>query len=161
MRQTRNYGALHDTHREVPTEGRRLNSSAAPGQEEPAPLRQPRNYGALHETQHQVDQQQNSPEPEERAEQPGPLRSWTHYGGMVPQQASAMIWHQQNIEIRMAESDKPGAEREGEGAESSQSDQELDQAELQEAQAAIQETRQREATERARQQERERSGPER
>ena len=158
MRQTRNYGALNESHREVDEQ---QNSSAAPGQEDPAPSRQPRNYGALHETQSQVDGRQNSPATEERAEHPAPLRSWTHYGGMVPQQGSANIWIRQNYEIRMAESDKPGAGREGEGAQSPQSNRDQDQAELQEARAAVEDARRREAAERARQHEHDRSGPER
>jgi hypothetical protein len=94
LRQTRNYGALNESHRESLPRTRsgvdeQQNSSAAPGQEDPAPLRQPKNYGALHETQSQVDGRQNSPATEQRAEQPAPLRSWTHYGGMEPQQGSA------------------------------------------------------------------------
>ncbi len=80
---------------------------------------------------------------------------------MVPQQASANIWIRQNHEIRMAESDKPGGEREGEGAQPSQPNREQNDPELQEARAAVEEARRREAAERARQQERERGGPER
>jgi hypothetical protein len=61
----------------------------------------------------------------------------------------------------MAESDKPGAGREGEGAQSPQSNRDQDQAELQEARAAVEDARRREAAERARQHEHDRSGPER
>ena len=124
-------------------------------------MRQQRNYGALHDTRREVDEQQNAPAPEESAERRGPLRTWTHYGGMVPQQESANKWIRQNYEIRMAANDKPGASREGEGAQSSQSESEQDQAELQEARAAVEEAKKREGAERARQQEHERSGPER
>jgi hypothetical protein len=132
--------------------------------------RQSRNYGALHETQREIDeqQQQDTPAPEEQAARRGPLRTWTHYGGMVPQQASANKWIRQNHEIRMAanessqgrEEPAPGSTR-GKGTQSQQSEQEQDQAELQEARAAVEEAKQREASERVRQQERDRSGPER
>jgi hypothetical protein len=132
-------------------------------------LRQTRSYGALHETQHEIDEQKDTPASEEHAARRSPLRSWTHYGGMVSQQESANKWIRQNNEIRMAanesqstgrEEPAPGATR-GEGTQSRQSEQEQDQAELQEARAAVEEAKQREASERGRQQERDRSGPER
>jgi len=147
LRQSRNYGALHETHQQTDEQ-----------QNSPSASREPRNYGALHETQHQVDEQLGQQGPE----RPDVLRSWTHLGGMVPQQGSANEWIRQNYEIRMAENDKPGADREGDGQQQSpQQDREQDQAELQEARAAVEEARRREAAERALQQQRERSGPER
>jgi hypothetical protein len=125
-------------------------------------VRQQRYYGAVNDTRRQIDEQQVTPGPasEERADPARPLRTWTHYGGMVPQQESANKWIRQNHEIRMAANDKPGTSREGEGAQPSQ-DRAQDQAELQEDRAAVEEARRREAAERARQQERERGGPER
>jgi hypothetical protein len=79
---------------------------------------------------------------------------------MVPQQDSANKWIEQNRKMRtkMAENDKSGTERDGEGAQPSQSEREADAADLEEARAAVEEAKQREAYERARQQER---GPER
>jgi hypothetical protein len=153
LRQSRNYGALHETHRQVDEQ----QQSPAPG------ARQPRHYGALHETQHQVDEQRNSPAetPEKRPERPAVLRSWTHHGGMVSHQDSANNWIKQNHGIRMAESDKNGTGREAEGAQPSQPNRQSNEAEVQEARAAVEEARRREAAERARLQERERSGPER
>jgi hypothetical protein len=150
LRQSRNYGALHETHRQ------------ADEQQTPpaAPSRQPRDYGAVRETHHQVDEQQNQNSPAKTPERPDVLRSWTHHGGMVPQQKSANDWIKQNNEIRMANGDKPGAGREGEGAQPSQPNREND-PDLQQARAAVEEARRREAAERARSQERERSGPER
>lgn len=129
-------------------------------------MRQQRNYGALNETRRQTDEQQQSETARsdaaaERTTQAGPLRTWTHYGGMVPQQESANRWVRQNHEIKMAANDRPDGARAGEGAQSSQQDQAQDQAELQEARAAVEEARKREAAERARLQERERGGPER
>jgi hypothetical protein len=125
-------------------------------------LRQQRNYGALDQAHQQLDEHHatSGQAPEERGDQ-GPLRTWSHHGGMVPQQESANKWIRQNHEIRMAANDKSGSEREGEGAQSPQSDRAPDQAELQEARAAVEEARRREAAERTRQQERERGGPER
>jgi hypothetical protein len=101
-------------------------------------LRQQRNYGALNQTRQQIDEQQRSPETpapaqEKRAAPKGPLRTWTHYGGMVPQQESCNKWLRQNHEIRTAANDKPGASREGEGARSPSSDRAQDPSELQEA----------------------------
>jgi hypothetical protein len=125
-------------------------------------VRQQRHYGALNETPRQIDEPEVTPDPapEERADPARVLRTWTHYGGMVPQQESANEWIKQNREIRMAANDKTGAGRDGESAQSSQ-DRAQDQAELQEARAAVEEARRREAAERARSQERERDGPER
>ena len=80
---------------------------------------------------------------------------------MVPQQKSANDWIKQNNEIRMANGDKPGAGREGEGAQPSQPTASRTTPDLQQARAAVEEARRREAAERARSQERERSGPER
>lgn len=150
MRQPRSYGALHETQHVVDEQQNSQLETPSPGAS-----REPRNYDALHETQAQVDDQLNRPAPE------GPQRSWTHHGGMVPQQESANEWIRQNYEMRMAANDKSGESREEEKAQQPESDHAQDQAELQEARAAVEEARQREATERARQQERERSGPER
>jgi hypothetical protein len=153
VRQPRNYGALNDTHREVDQQ-----------QNSPADARPARNYDALRDTQHQVDEKQNSPAQTPQKRPDGPVvRSWTEQGGMVAHQESARDWIEQNQEIRkkMAQNAKSGASRGGEGTQSPQSEREQDQAELREARAAINETRQREAAERARQQERGRSGPER
>ena len=150
MRQARNTGALHETHRQVDDQ-----QEFAP---EPSASRSPRNYGALQETQHQIDDRNSL------AKRASALfRSWTHHGGMVEHHASANEWIRQNHEIRtkMAANDKSGPGREGEGAQSPQSNREQDQAELQEARAAVEEARRREGAERARQQEHDRSGPER
>jgi hypothetical protein len=68
-----------------------------------------------------------------------------------------MIWHKQNIETKMAQNENSGAARDGQGGQSSNEN----DPELQEARAAVEEARRREAAERARQQEHERSGPER
>lgn len=68
-----------------------------------------------------------------------------------------MIWHKQNVEIKMAANDKSGTERAGEG---SQPGREENDPELQQARAALEDARQRQA-ERARQQDREHGGPER
>jgi hypothetical protein len=157
LRQSRSYGALHETHRQVDEQ-----------QSAPAEQRQARNYGALHETQHRVDEQQNAA-PEPGPERPDMQRSWSHRGGMVPQQESANHWIRQNNGIRMSDNEKPGAGREepapgvtrGEGAQPSQPGRDQNDPELQEARAAVEEARRREAAERARMQERERSGPER
>jgi hypothetical protein len=155
LRQARNAGALRETHRQVDQE---LDAPAGP--EQPA-FRRSRNDAAEQETQRGVDEE-NSRAAQE-AHHPSVLRTWTHRGGMVEQQASANRWVRQNQEIRarMAANDSPGSGREGEGAQSRQSGQEQDRAELEEARAAVEEARRREAGERARQQERERSGPER
>lgn len=149
MRQPRSFGALQETHRQV--DGQE-NAPEAPAS------RPARHYGTLHDTEQQVEAQNA------RAKQAAPeLRSWTHHGGMVEHHASANEWIRQNHEIRtkMAANDKSGAGRDGEGAPSSQSNREQGQAELQEARAAVEEARRREAAERARQQEHDRSGPER
>jgi hypothetical protein len=61
----------------------------------------------------------------------------------------------------MAANDKSGAGQESEGPQSPQSNRGQDQAELQDARAAVEEAKRRESGERARQQERDRSGPER
>jgi hypothetical protein len=149
LRQSRSYGALNETHRQIDEQ-----QNSQPETPTRTTSRDPRNYGALHETHRQADE---APEPE----RPGPLRSWTHRGGMVPHQESAHTWIRQNNEIRMAESDKSGPAREGEAAQPSQPNRDQNQAELQEARAAVEEARRREAAERARLQERERGGPER
>jgi hypothetical protein len=142
VRQQRNYRALHETRRELDElQNVQLDNP-----------RQPRNYEALRETQHDLDERQTQPTQPVR-------RSWTHYGGMEPQQASAHVWIRQNHEIRMAQNQNSGADREAQGNRSPR--EELNQAELQEARAAVEEARQREAAERAREQQRERSGPER
>jgi hypothetical protein len=158
VRQSRSYGALHETHREADEQ----QPSSSPETPERSAHRP--DYGALHDTEHQVDEQREARAAEERQAALNPRRSWTHYGGMWPHQLSAYVWNKQDIEIRtirMAENQNSGAEREGEGPETSQSEQAQDQAEIEEARAAIEETRRREAAERARQQERDRSGPER
>jgi hypothetical protein len=146
LRQARNYGALHEAQQQ-----------AEEPQASPA-ARQPRNYEAVRETQHQVDEQQASSD--NRPERPTVQRSWSHYGGMASQQESANEWIRQNNEIRakMAETAKSGASREGQGTQSPQQGQD---AAVQRAQAAVEDARRREAAERGRQQERERSGPER
>jgi hypothetical protein len=146
LRQSRSYGALHETHRQVDEQ-----------QSAPAAQPQPRNYDALRETQHRVDEQTAAPEPGPK--RPDIQRSWTHHGGMVPHHASAHNWIKQNHEIRMSDNGKPGTGREGQGTQQPSRDQ--NDPELQEARAAVEEARRREAAERARQQERDRSGPER
>lgn len=177
MRQSRNYGALHDTQREADEQ----QSTQAPEQDPsgperkydalretqrqaeerrysppppaiPAPPPAERSYGALRETQHQLDERQ--------AEQPDrPVRrTWTHHGGMVSQQHSAIIWNKQNIEIKMADNDKAGADPAGEGTQPGHDQNDPD---LQQALAAVEDAKRREAAERARQQERDRGGPER
>lgn len=157
MRQARNYGALNDARREV---GQQPNEPALTPEQSPS--RDPRHYGSLHETQRHVDERQNTQaeELQERASRPI-LRQWTHRGGMAPQQESAMIWHKQNIEIKMAAAnDKSGGEQEQAG-EGSQPNREENDPELQQARAAVEDAKRREAAERTRQQERDRSGPER
>jgi len=101
-------------------------------------LRQQRNYGGLNQAPRPIEVQQHppeaaDPEPEQRATQTGPLRTWTHHGGMVPQQESANKWIRQNHEIKTAANDKAGASREGEGDPSPSSERAQDPAELQEA----------------------------
>jgi hypothetical protein len=142
LRHSGSYGALHETHREV--DEQQNTPAATPEREAHRP-----NYEALRETQHEVDERQEGI----RLTQ----RSWTHYGGMVPQQHSAIKWHNQNIEIKMAQNQNSGPERAEEGAQPNQEN----DLELQEARAAVEEARRREAAERARQQERGRDGPER
>ncbi|MBV9825372.1 MAG: hypothetical protein JO001_06835 [Alphaproteobacteria bacterium] len=147
MRQSGNYGALHETHREVDEQ---LNGRAPASQES-------RYYGALHETQHEVDAQQNAI-PETIPQRPEIQRSWTHHGGMVPQQGSANDWVRQNYEIRMSDNQRSDADRTGENTQPAH---DQNDPELQEARAAVEEARRREAAERARTQERDRGGPER
>ena len=114
----------------------------------------------MNETLRQLDEQQQvaareGPEaPEAAATQRGVQRSWTHYGGMVPQQESANIWIKQNHEIRkMAANDRDGTGRDQENTQSSERPQ--NEAELQEAREIAQEAREREAAQqRERQQER-------
>lgn len=180
MRQSRSYGALHDAHGQFEELHPRLEpQSRQPRNYDPVretqyqaderlnarhveelhsrlepQSRQPRNYEALRETQQRVDDRQAEQELPDRPVQ----RSWTHRGGMVPQQESAITWIRQNHEIRMAKGDNTGAERAGEGAPQPTRDQ--NDPELQEARAAVEEARRREAAERQRLQERER-GPER
>ena len=160
MRQARNYGALNETHRESLPRTRsgvdeeRNSEPEAPSQ---AASRQPRSYGAVHQTHWQLDERQSPAA--DTPERPATVRSWTHYGGMVPQQTSANDWIKQNYEISMSDNAKPGAGREG--AQSPQPGRDQNGPELQEARAAVEEARRREAAERARLQERDRSGPER
>lgn len=139
MRQARNYGALHETHRQA---------EEPPSQTVP---RAPRAYGAVRETQWQLDEQQQS-----RAARPPIARSWTHYGGMVPQQESANEWIKQNQKLRMSGNKGRGGEQGSPSPDRQQND-----AELQQARAAVEEARRREAARRERQQEHERGGPER
>lgn len=138
---------MHEAHREVDEQ------QTAPAETPERAAHRP-DYGTLHETQHQVDEQAA----EERQAALNPRRSWTHHGGMVPQQYSADTWHKQNLEIRMAQNNNSGAARGGQGTEPGPSQ---NDPELQEARAAVEEARRREAAERARQQERDRGGPER
>jgi hypothetical protein len=141
LRHSGSYGALHETHREIDEQE---NAPAA----EPERAAHRPDYEALRDTQHEIDEQQ--------ARIRLTQRSWSHHGGMVPQQRSAIIWHNQNIEIKMAQNGNSGPERAG---ESTQPNQEND-PELQQALAAVEDAKRREAAERARQQERDR-GPER
>jgi hypothetical protein len=179
LRQSRDYGALNESHQQVHDLHTRLEpKSRQPrnyedlretqyrvdeqlsSRPEPAPTPQPGNYEVLRRTQYEVDAQLNSPtEAEAEPQRPEAQRSWTHRGGMVPQQESAQIWIKQNHEIRMA-NENPGAEREGQGTQPSQPSRDENDPQLQEARAAVEEARRREAAERARQQERDR-GPER
>jgi hypothetical protein len=177
LRQSRSYAALDETHEQVHDLHTRLEpQSRQPrnyeelrrtqykvdrepsSRPDPGPAPQPGNYEVLRRTQYEVDAQRNSgaaaPEPE--AQRPGVQRSWTHHGGMVPQQHSANVWIRQNHEIRMA-NENSGTQRQEQGAQAgrNQSD-----PQLQEARAAVEEARRREAAERARTQERDR-GPER
>jgi hypothetical protein len=129
-------------------------------------LRQSRNIGALRETHREVDQEQNSPvaqsqAPEQNVRQSAPVRSWSHRGGMVPQQESANTWIRQDNDIRMAQSSRQGAERSGEGAQ--QPGREQGNANLQQARAAAEEARKHQAAQKQREAERapERGGPER
>ncbi|HTV88819.1 MAG TPA: hypothetical protein VME41_07375 [Stellaceae bacterium] len=179
MPQSSNYGALHGTHRQVHEQHTRLEpiarqprnyeavrqtqyeADAQPGARPEAPSLppQPRNYAVLRQAQRQVDDdrlaQQEAPD--------RPLqRSWTHRGGMVPQQESALTWVRQNHEARMASSENSGAERREQGTQQpAQPGRGENDPDLQEARAAVEEARRREAAERARQHERERGGPER
>jgi hypothetical protein len=129
-------------------------------------LRHSRNIGALRETHREVDQEQNSPAaaqgqaPEQNAGQSGPVRTWSHRGGMVPQQESANTWIRQDNDIRMAQSGRAGGERSGEGAQSSS---QHENSNLQQARAAAEEARRRQEAQRQREAERvqERGGPER
>ena len=146
MRHSGSYGALHETHREVDEQ---QNAPAAT----PERAAHRPNYDALRETQHELDEQQAGERVPDRPVQ----RSWTHRGGMVQQQHSALIWNKQNIEIKMAANDKTGTERGGEGTQPNQEN----DPELQQALAAVEDAKRREAAERARQQERDRGGPER
>jgi hypothetical protein len=149
LRQTRNYGAVHETHREVEEQ----QKAAAP---DPAASRQPtRNYDAVRDTQHQVDDRQMRKKIEPRV--------WTNHAGMVSQNEAANRWIEENQEIRkkMAQSNNPGASREGQGAQPSQSPRQQNDPVLQEARAISEQTKRREAADRARVQDRERSGPER
>jgi hypothetical protein len=137
LRQSRNYAALHETQHQV--------------DETPSPAgRQPRNYDAVRDTQHQVDR-----DAEESPKRPAIQRSWTHLGGMVPQQKSANDWIEQNQEIRMSDRRDSGSGRDGQGAQPEAARDEND-PELQEARAIVEEARRREAAERARLQERDR-----
>lgn len=147
MRQSRNYGALHDTQREV-------DEQQTPPAETPERGAHRPNYRALHETQHQVDEQAA----EERRAALNPQRRWAHHGGMVPQQHFALIWNKQDIEIKMAQTENSGTAREEEG---SQPGRDQNDPELQQALAAVEDAKRREAAERARQQEHGRDGPER
>jgi hypothetical protein len=188
--QSRNYGALNETHRQVEE-----IQNAFPE----APPRQPRNYEAVRETQYQTDERQTaepeaaaspSPQPrnyqvlrdaqheslpqtrsgveearateEQQPERPV-FRTWTHLGGMVPQHGSAIRWDKQNQEIiRMSDRGDAGTDRDGEGTSSPQQESvNENDPDLQEARAVVEEARRREAAERARQQERDRGGPER
>jgi hypothetical protein len=150
LRQPRSYGALNETHREVDEQ---QNSA----EESRQPSRQPRNYEALRETQYQVDDQRNT-DSTKGTEAPGRLeatvqRSWTPYGDYASHQDSANKWHQQDLRIKMAQSDRSGADRAGEGPQPNR-----DQTELQEARAIAEEARKVEQ-DRARQ--REHDAPER
>lgn len=121
----------------------------------------------LRETHREVDQEQNSPAPpqgqapEQNAGHSGSVRTWSHRGGMVPQQESANTWIRQDNDIRMAQSGRAGGERSGEGAQQSSSQHE--NANLQQARAAAEEARRRQEAQRQREAERvqERGGPER
>lgn len=141
---------MQETHREVDEQ------QTAPAETPERAAHRP-DYGTLHETQHQVDEQA----PEERQAALNPQRSWTHHGGMEPQQYSAHTWHKQNIEIKMTQNENSGAAREGQGSQPSQPGHDENDPELQEARAAVEEARRREAAQRAQQQEHGRSGPER
>lgn len=154
MRQQRYYGPLHETSGEIDEEQAVPGKASEDRTDAARPMRQQRHYGALNETASEVDDQQVAGD---RAA--GPVRSWTHHGGMVPQQDSAHQWIRQNRESRMAANDRSGSAREGEGAASAQ-DRAQAQAEIAEARAAVEEARRREAAEQARQQQRDR-GPER
>ena len=143
MRQARNYGALHETHREV---------EETPSQ---TVSREPRAYGAVRQTQWQLDEQQQSRA--EASARPPIVRSWTHYGGMVPQQELANDWIKQNDKSRMSDSGKGMGGRQG----SPSPDRQQNDAELQQARSVVEEARRREAARRERQQEHERGGPER
>jgi hypothetical protein len=142
LRQSRSYAALRETQREVDEQ-----QSAPAETPERAPHRP--NYEALRDTQHEID--------ERWARIRLMHRSWTHLGGNVPHQHSALIWHNQNIEIKMAQNGNSSPERGGEGAQPNQEN----DPELQQAKAAVEDAKRREAAERARQQERDRGGPER
>jgi hypothetical protein len=137
----RNYAPLHETRRQLDEQQTAAASS-----------REPRNYDGLRTTQQRVDRDTEAERPDLSSIQ----RGWTHRGGMVPQQHSANVWNRQNIEIKMSERGESGAGRDGEQQQHSEND-----PGLQEARAAVEEARRREAAERARLQERERSGPER
>ena len=121
----------------------------------------------MHQAHREVEQEQNSPVasqsqvPEESARPSGPVRSWSHRGGMVPQQESANTWIRQNNDIRMAQSGRASPERSGEGAQ--QAGREQQNSNLQQARAAAEEARKHQAAQRQREAERanERGGPER
>jgi len=155
LRQSRNVDALRETHRDV-DEQQQAQPSQEPTDRDQS--RSPRHYGALHESHNRVDDrdlwisQHGSP---------GPQRSWSHHGGMAPQQGSAMEWIRQNDEYGLSGWENRKAAREGQGMSSPQSDQAQKDQELAEARAAVEEARRQEATERSQQQQRDRSGPER
>lgn len=122
-------------------------------------LRQQRNYEALNGAHRSLDERQpddsaEREEPQKAAEARGPVRTWSHYGGMVPQQESANRWIRQNYEMRMAANDKAET---GRGENDTQSQDIERDAELQEARETAEEARQREAQlQREREQERSR-----
>lgn len=116
-------------------------------------LRQQRNYQALNDAQRELDARAEEPAAASPEAQRGPLRSWTHYGGMVPQQESALLWVKQNYEIRMAANDRTGNSHDQDNTQSAERAQ--NEAELQEARETAEDARQREA-ERSREREQER-----
>jgi hypothetical protein len=156
LRQSRNVGALHETQRHVDEEQSR-DAELSKGPPDHG-LRTPRNYDALRDSHYHVDDRASGRSPQDASE---PQRNWTHHGGMVSQQSSAMEWIRQNDEYGLSGWEQRKPAREGKEMSSQQADQAQKDQELAEARAAVDEARRQEVAERTQQQQRDRGGPER